>query len=924
MYGRSLKLFSMITIIVAALAVSLSAQTCETDNWDSKFFRPGQVSALKVAAAGGKVYVAGTFTETYDMGGGSRSTRQVTGIMTWDGSQWHFPSWEQGLNAGGGSWTFSAIMPFGTDVIVAGDFTQTNGGDMTIKYIARWDGTQWWPLGDGVNNTVYSLATTGNFDVYAGGAFTRIGADTAHYVAKWTSGGGWTPLFDPSETQQGTNGIVRSLAIYNNRVVMGGAFTSVGSGIPANHLAEWNWTTNGWDQFAGGTDESVERLAVGVGGLYASEVDTAGTVPITGVAHWDGAAWHDLETPSFSGVMDIDTWNSGDLIACGSYLDNPPDQANRTFAHYNSGTSQWEDFLSNCNLEATGVDIAVDGLDIYAVITFGFGATYACGSSTGSLVHFDGTEWRGFGEGMTENGAWGTALSISDTAVYVGGILGWLGGVGMHNGVGQWSMTDQRWHSFTMEGISGLKYYTYDATVWDVEEINGDVYSVGQFTNAGSISANSIVGWDGSAFYNMGGVDLSSVVYAVEPFQGDVYFGGLFYNTVQPGGSQQSLGGFVRWNGVAYERPDSTNLNSVFDMEDAGDYIYLGGQWGTGYLIPTANIVRYDGTHVDSVGGGVSGRVYDVDVSGADVYVAGGFQTATNPDGSTVNAHRLARWNGITWEALGDFNDTVRAVYVRGSEIYAGGHFTMVDGVPANHIAWYDGTQWKALGEGTEGEYIYTNGVVYELDSDGDALWVVGRFAFANTLPSQNIARWTFCTPAPPPVAQGGGSVVNGTSVTLNWGGGGLSAAATTYDLQVATGADFSNIVLDSSGISATSLQVTGLLENTAYSWRVRSIVDAEVGAWSARNAFTTGVAGGCCVGMRGNTNGDPEDKVNVTDIVYLVEHLFGVPSGPAPVCVQEGNANGDPEEKNNITDITYLVQYLFGVPNGPAPPNCP
>jgi len=248
----------------------------------------------------------------------------------------------------------------------------------------------------------------------------------------------------------------------------------------------------------------------------------------------------------------------------------------------------------------------------------------------------------------------------------------------------------------------------------------------------------------------------------------------------------------------------------------------------------------------------------------------------------------------------------------------------MVDGIPASHIAWYDGSQWQALGEGTEGEYIYTNGVVYELDSDGDGLWVVGRFAFANALPSQNIARWTFCTPAPPPIAQSGGSSVNGTTVTLSWGGLVLSAAATTYDLQVATGADFSNVVLDSTGIATTSAELSGLLENTDYSWRVRAVVDAETGAWSARNSFTTGSAGGCCLGIRGNANGDLDDKLNVSDITYLVQYLFGVPTGPAPVCNEEANANGDLDEKLNVTDITYLVKYLFGVPTGPAPPSCP
>lgn len=80
----------------------------------------------------------------------------------------------------------------------------------------------------------------------------------------------------------------------------------------------------------------------------------------------------------------------------------------------------------------------------------------------------------------------------------------------------------------------------------------------------------------------------------------------------------------------------------------------------------------------------------------------------------------------------------------------------------------------------------------------------------------------------------------------------------------------------------------------------------------------------GCCINIRGNANGDPEDKVNISDVTYLTAYLFGIPSGPVPSCTEEGNANGDPEEKINISDVTYLTAYLFGIPAGPIPPSCP
>ncbi len=86
---------------------------------------------------------------------------------------------------------------------------------------------------------------------------------------------------------------------------------------------------------------------------------------------------------------------------------------------------------------------------------------------------------------------------------------------------------------------------------------------------------------------------------------------------------------------------------------------------------------------------------------------------------------------------------------------------------------------------------------------------------------------------------------------------------------------------------------------------------------------FAVGIPG-CCSNIRGNANADAEDKVNIGDITYLIEYMFGIPPGPEPPCRDEGNANGDAEDKINIGDITYLIDYLFGIPTGPAPPACP
>jgi len=75
-----------------------------------------------------------------------------------------------------------------------------------------------------------------------------------------------------------------------------------------------------------------------------------------------------------------------------------------------------------------------------------------------------------------------------------------------------------------------------------------------------------------------------------------------------------------------------------------------------------------------------------------------------------------------------------------------------------------------------------------------------------------------------------------------------------------------------------------------------------------------------CCIGDRGNVDGDDKDAVNVADVTYLVDFIFF--GGPEPPCTEEGNVDGDPGESINIADLTYLVDFIFH--GGPPPPSCP
>lgn len=79
------------------------------------------------------------------------------------------------------------------------------------------------------------------------------------------------------------------------------------------------------------------------------------------------------------------------------------------------------------------------------------------------------------------------------------------------------------------------------------------------------------------------------------------------------------------------------------------------------------------------------------------------------------------------------------------------------------------------------------------------------------------------------------------------------------------------------------------------------------------------------CCQNRGNADGletIPGFPIDVADLTYLVEYLFG--GGAQPPCIEEANVDGTIGVGGpiDVADLTYLVAYLFV--GGNSPPACP
>ncbi len=116
------------------------------------------------------LYVGGNFTES----GGQDAFH----IARWDGYNW-YPVGE-GIDVDHSSADISAMIVFNGELYVAGNFSFSD----TINNIAKWNGTEWSPVGGGIEGIrVYDLQEY-HGDLYAVGEFESAEGNDTKGIAK--------------------------------------------------------------------------------------------------------------------------------------------------------------------------------------------------------------------------------------------------------------------------------------------------------------------------------------------------------------------------------------------------------------------------------------------------------------------------------------------------------------------------------------------------------------------------------------------------------------------------------------------------------------------------------------------------------------------------------------------------------------------
>ncbi|MEM9243028.1 MAG: hypothetical protein AAGA27_03085 [Pseudomonadota bacterium] len=330
------------------------------------------VSGTQSVIASTYLYAGGIFTTA----GGN----DANNIAKWDGSTWS--ALGDGING-----LVTALTTDSNDMLYAGGQFTTAGGN-NVNNIAKWDGSSWDLLGLGVEDIgegVLALTTGSRDVVYAGGQFTTAGGSSASNIAKW-DGSSWSPLGN------GVNNFIIALTTdSNDNVYAGGEFTTA-DGAPAFRVAKWDGST--WSALGDGMNRSVSALITGSNDvLYAGGgFTTADGAPAFRVAKWDGVNWSPLGDGMNDSVTTLTADSHDDVYAGGFFTTAGGNSANYV-ARWDG--SSWSPLGDGTNTFVFA--LTADGNnDIYAGGEF----TTAGGVSARHVAKWDGSTWSALGTGV--------------------------------------------------------------------------------------------------------------------------------------------------------------------------------------------------------------------------------------------------------------------------------------------------------------------------------------------------------------------------------------------------------------------------------------------------------------------------------------------------------------------------------------------
>ena len=398
------------------------------------------------------------------------------------------------------------------------------------------------------------------------------------------------------------------------------------------------------------------------------------------------------------------------------------------------------------------------------------------------------------------------ALAVSGTDLYVGGTFYNAAGIAEADYVARWD--GSHWHALGSNGPGTGAIFGYV----DALAVSGtNLYVGGQFDNAaGILEADNVARWDGTQWHALGnnGVGIGAIndrVYALAVSGTNLYVGGQFGNAAGLAAANY----IAKWNGSAWSALGCCSngsggaISSTVDaLAVSGTDLYVGGYFGDAAGIPEADYVaKWNGSAWSALGSNGSGNgaitccwVNALAVSGTDLYVGGYFGNVAG----IPAADYVAKWNGSAWSALGSsgpgdgaLGSSVYSLAVSGSDVYVGG---------AYYLFKWNGSAWSAVGwDGAGDPPIF--GYSYALAVSSTSLYVGGAFVNAAGIATADfVAKWALGSPRKPDgrirlgtSALVGNNIYNTTGVNQSRTGSATPGHSVTFGISIqndGTGAD--------------------------------------------------------------------------------------------------------------------------------------
>jgi trimeric autotransporter adhesin len=673
----------------------------------------------------GNLYIAGRFS----MAGNIRANN----IVKWDGNKW------DSLGSGTDS-TVNALAVDSNGILYAGGMFNKAGG-VSIKRIAKWNGSSWSALDTNAysfapNQNVNEIAVDIYNNIYMSGNFKTIyfGNDSliVNYIAKF-DGTQWSDLANGVKNNITASTSITALTCdKNGNVFVGGRFDTAGE-IHVGNIARWNGTQ--WDSLGSG-------VTIGTDGnrcLLSLISDNNGNIYVGGsffisesynlalIAKWDGNKWANLDsTFLFRSHGDEKVYtllldNNGNLYAAGLFYAGNKSANNIVMLKDTTWVSlkqTIDDSIGLYNNIIFSLTIS-DSNILYAGGTF----RNVSGVRAKNIAQWNGTDWHSLGDIVTPvyDTVW-AVLSDHKGNLYIGG--------NFKKGILKWN--GESWDSVG-NGVNGNVY----ALCMDS---NSNIYAAGKFDSAGTRKAKNIAMWNGEKWIGLDlGVSPGPIMALVCDTANNIYAGG-YIDTAR----DITPHSIAKWDGYIWDSLGgglNRNTSPMVYSLSINKYgtLFAGGIFDSAGHTLCKNMAKWDGTTWNSTGMTIT--TYCINAITNDKYGNIYFATCgTTPYTSKSSQSYIYSINDSGQTRIGIANKCVSSMTIDSNNyLYATGFFdSLYYGVSgsckANGLALWKNNQWESMGSG-----LYTSGNAITIQNS--VLFAAGGFYFAGNICSPYIAK---------------------------------------------------------------------------------------------------------------------------------------------------------------------------------------